>query len=84
MAQTPKKTPAELREIRDELEKLADEIRLKLHLAGMDARNTWSKIEPKLHDFEQRAEQTTERIGQELRDLGTDLRKRMRKLRSEL
>jgi hypothetical protein len=37
-----------------ELEQLADEIQLKLHLAGMDAKDTWSnKLEPKL--FEARA-----------------------------
>ncbi len=33
----------------DELETVSDEIRVKLHLAGMDARDTWSNdIEPRV------------------------------------
>ena len=35
----------------DELETLSDEIRVKIHLAGMDARKTWSEnLEPKLDE----------------------------------
>jgi ElaB/YqjD/DUF883 family membrane-anchored ribosome-binding protein len=34
-----------------ELEQLADEIQVKLHLAGMDAKDTWAnKLEPRLHE----------------------------------
>jgi hypothetical protein len=35
----------------DQLETLSDEIRVKLHLAGMDAKKTWNEdLEPKLED----------------------------------
>jgi hypothetical protein len=35
----------------DELEKVSDEIRLKLHLAGMDARDRWNKdLAPRLEN----------------------------------
>ena len=28
----------------DDLKQLSDEIRLKIHLAGMDAKDTWAKL----------------------------------------
>ncbi len=34
------------------LETLRDEIRVDLHLAGMDAKDKWKEMEPKLRDAE--------------------------------
>ena len=73
-----------LQDIRDEMEKMADEIRLKIRLAGMDAKDAWNELEPKLHAFEQRAERATAKVQKELHDVAVDLRARMKKLRSEL
>lgn len=39
-----------------ELRKLRDEIRVQLHLAGMDAKTFWEGIEPKLADLEAKLE----------------------------
>lgn len=48
------KTPQTPQDALLELERLADEIRLGLHLASMDAKDTWqTKLEPRL--FEARA-----------------------------
>ncbi len=50
---TAKKTPIEesLEHALAELESVADEIRVKLHLAGMEATSTWSeKLEPRLFE----------------------------------
>lgn len=74
----------QLRDLRDELEKTADEIRVKIHLAGMDVKDAWKELEPKLYAFEQRAERATEKVQKELHDIGVDLRARMKKLRSQL
>jgi hypothetical protein len=42
-------TKTTIDEALDELETLSDEIRVKLHLGGMDARKTWDEnLEPKL------------------------------------
>lgn len=39
-----------------ELEKIAQEIRLKIHLASMDAKELWSKtLEPKIYEAKERA-----------------------------
>ena len=36
----------------DELRKIRDEIKLKIHLASMDVRDAFEKLEPKLKDLE--------------------------------
>lgn len=87
MAETERQK-GEIREqfedVRDELEKLAGEIKLKIHLAGMDAKDTWNRLEPKLHDLEQRAERASEKVTHELKDMAQDLRDRLRRLRQEV
>ena len=46
-----KSTQTQIDEALGDLEQLADEIRVKLHLASMDAKQTWeTKLEPKLHE----------------------------------
>ncbi len=37
-----------------------DEMKLKLHLAGMDAKRAWSELEPRLEAFEKEAAEVTE------------------------
>ena len=57
-------TKAEIRKDIDaaiaDLEQLADEVRVKLHLAGMDARDAWEKtIEPRLEQARHHAKDAT-------------------------
>jgi|JI10StandDraft_1071094.scaffolds.fasta_scaffold46763_2 hypothetical protein len=51
--------PTSLREslhaVRDELRTLADEIRVRAHLGGMDAKDAWARAEERLFTFEQQA-----------------------------
>ena len=35
-----------------EILRMADEIRVRLHLAGMEAKQAWEKVEPKVTAFE--------------------------------
>jgi len=37
-----------------DIKQLRDEIRLKLHLAGMETKTAWEEFEPKLHDTERK------------------------------
>lgn len=82
--QADKTVREELRHTRDELWRLADEIRVKIHLAGMEVKDTWDRLEPKLQEFEDRMEDATEKIGAELKDASSDLKARMQKLRDEI
>ena len=57
-------TKAEIRKDIDaaiaDLEQLADEVRVKLHLAGMDARDAWEKtFEPRLEQARHHAKEAT-------------------------
>lgn len=74
----------ELLHRRDELIQLKDEIRVRLHLAGMDAKDTWHKLQPRIEQFERTAEEVTEDVGVDLKHLGEDLKRQLLKLRDEL
>lgn len=54
MEPAPKKTNETLEELR----KLRDEIRVKVHLAGMEARERWEELEPKLEELEGQLERS--------------------------
>ncbi|NOK39430.1 hypothetical protein HMI49_40305 [Corallococcus exercitus] len=42
------------------LRTLRDELRLKMHLAGMETRERWRMLEPKVREAEQRADALTQ------------------------
>jgi len=66
------------------LRQLADEIRVKIHLAGMDAKDTWSKLEPRLREVEQKAEAKGEEVAEELSKAGQELKEQMSALLGRL
>ena len=45
-----------------ELKKMRDEIRVKLHLAGMEVKERWKQLEPRLEEIERRVEAGSEEI----------------------
>jgi hypothetical protein len=51
---------AELQKGTELLKTLRDEIKLKLHLGGMEAKDQWAKLEPELWKVERAAQQATE------------------------
>lgn len=68
----------------DELQALRDEVRLKLHLGGLEAKSMWDKLEPTLHKVEQDAEQATEVAASGIQRALADLRESYDKLRRQL
>lgn len=76
--------PETFRKRFDELKSMRDEMRVRLHLGGMDARNVWDKLGESLEQFEHRASvasgaaagelsQSLEKIASALKDLSTRL-----------
>jgi hypothetical protein len=67
---------ADFDDMKEELEQLRDEIKLKMHLASMDAREEWGGLEQKWDDFNARAKfaQSGEDIGDALDLLGDELK----------
>jgi len=71
-----------------DLRTLRDEIKLKVHLASMDARAAWEQVEPRLNELERQAEtlaegavqattEATDKVISELKDTLISLRKRI-------
>ena len=63
-----------------ELQTIRDEVRVRIHLAGMDLKDTWKEIEPRLEAFEQQSSEATHKIRDgavELRDAFLALRKKL-------
>jgi CBS domain-containing protein len=56
-----------------EIQRLAGEVRLQLHLGGMEAKDAWRAMEPRIKDFERKAAHATEDAGRELQQIGKAL-----------
>jgi hypothetical protein len=67
-----------------EIRTIADEVRVKLHLASLEARSTWERLQPELAQLERAAEakgrDAVDAVGQLVDDVG----KALRKLRDQL
>jgi uncharacterized protein YPO0396 len=66
-----------------ELKTLRDEIRVDLHLASMDLKDEWQKIERKLPDPETAVDRLKEATGEALDVLTAELRKFRERLRTK-
>ncbi|MGZ3420324.1 MAG: hypothetical protein ACXVEE_20785 [Polyangiales bacterium] len=81
MATTHESKP-ELNTTLDELRKLRDEIRVQLHLAGMEAKDRWNReLEPQFFSLEKKIEK---QVGSAARTAIDDLAKAMRRFRENL
>lgn len=74
----------DLEDTRDDLRRTADEIKLKLHLAGMDAKDAWEDIQPRLAEFERRFDAKADEVGDELKALGNDIKQRLLNIKDKL
>jgi len=60
MSKTTQDLKTEIQKTMTLLHTLSDEARVKVHLAGMDIKDAWSKLEPKLAEAEKIAEDVSE------------------------
>jgi hypothetical protein len=63
-----------------DLRRMADEVRVRVHLAGLDAKDAWAKAEAKLHELEEKAHQAGGRAKEQLTELATTLRRDLQEL----
>ena len=73
-----------IKNLEQELQRMADEVRVKIHLAGMDAKDAWEKLEPKLKEFEHKLGEASDRVEAELVDAAHHLKTQLDKLRERL
>ena len=69
MSQTTDEMKADLQKNLESLQTLRDEIRVRIHLAGMEVKDLWNKLEPRLLEAERLAEEATETSRTALHDL---------------
>ena len=74
----------ELSKLKGELEALAGEIRVKIHLASMDVKDTWNEVEPRLRQFQEDVNKAVTVTGTELKAAALDLKARAKKIRDTL
>ena len=74
----------QLREGLEELRTLRDEIRVKMHLAGMEAKERWKALEPRFEQIEGEVREATDSATEQLRGALDELRESFKKLRSKL
>jgi len=63
------------------LKQLGDEVRLQIHLSGMDAKDAWQKLEPRVESALERAAKD---VSDASREAVTDLTEAVRKLRASM
>lgn len=80
MSQTTQELSKEMKKSLDHMRTLRDEVRVRLHLAGMDAKDEWQKLEPYLADVERAASDLSESARVAL----SEAIQRLTKLRSSL
>jgi len=68
----------------DDVRRMADELELKIHLAGMDARDRWRALQPRLAKLEHSIAHQTERAAAVLADELAVIGKALQKLRDDL
>jgi hypothetical protein len=71
----------DLRRMLDDLATLRDEIRVDLHLGGMELKDRWAALEKELHKAEEGAERD---LSDGAHKALADLKERAQKLRAEL
>lgn len=74
----------ELKAMQDDLKQMADEIRVKLHLAGMDAKDAWDEVQPRLAEFERRFDAKADEVGDEVKALGQEVKERLASIKAKL
>jgi len=74
----------DIEDTRQDLKRMADEIKVKLHLAGMDAKDAWDEIQPRLDDFEKRFDAKADDVGEELKALGGEIKQRLLNIKNKL
>ena len=76
--------PVENRPVTQQLHQLADKIRLQIHLGSMNAKDAWSRLEPRLQEYERKAARATDKVTDEVVKVGRKLEKELSKLLDDL
>jgi hypothetical protein len=76
----------DLQKLTDDLKRIRDEIKLKIHLGSMEAQDEWADLEKRWKTFSEKAEldRTAGDIGGSVKQLGSDLKSAYQRIRKAL
>ncbi len=76
----------DLADLRKDLNRLRDEVRLRVHLGSMEARQEWDALETRWERFSEQAglEDSADNVGDALELLGDELKRGYKRLKSAL
>jgi hypothetical protein len=66
------------------IRRVADEIRVRIHLAGMEAKDAWAGLEPRVAQLEKTIDRVTTEASADMTDLATTVQTELRRLRDKL
>jgi len=77
---------ADLQKISEDLKRIRDEIKLKIHLGSKEAQDEWSGLEQRWKSFREKAEldRTAGDLGGTVKKLGADLKSAYERIRKAL
>jgi len=77
---------ADVQKMTDELKRIRDELKLKIHLGSMEAQDEWSDLEKRWKTFREKAElnRTADELGTTVKQIGADLKAAYERLRKAL
>lgn len=64
----------QLGKLLEDVSSLAEQVQLKLHLGGMDAKDAWKNLEPRVSELKQRVTATSGTVAQDLSKSASDLK----------
>jgi len=77
---------ADIEDLKKDLQRLRDEVEVRMHLASLEAKDEWRELEGKWDRFSAKAglDNSAESVGQALGLLGDELKQGYRRLRDAL
>jgi hypothetical protein len=77
---------ADVQKLADDLKRMRDEIKLKIHLGSMEAQKEWADLEGRWKTFREKAElnRTAGEVGATVKQLGSDLKAAYQRIRKAL
>jgi hypothetical protein len=84
MGTVSQKTREDLDRLFNDLTAMRDELRVRLHLAGMEAKETYGKLDEEIFELSQRAKRIGEEGAHEVKELLQDAKKRLTSLRDRV
>ena len=77
---------SDIHDLKRDLKKLRDELKLKLHLASMEAKQEWDELEGKWESFSKRTglDESADALGNSLEALGVELKNSYKRFKAGL